>query len=388
MQLETTQPVMESVKIDESSHAAIPFHILLEKYDYELPHRGEYLEGQIIKIVDDAIFVNVGAKRDAIVPYDEFDGLGESFLESLSHGDEVPVYVLNTPRGDHELLVSLEKGLALRDWETAVQHQENKDLLQLPVSGHNKGGVMVQLGRLEGFVPNSHIPSIQYIHDSRQRSAIKSKMVGQNLPVKVIEIDQGRERLILSGTAAQEEYRRQQLASLEAGMIVKGHVVSLVKFGAFIAFNGITGLLHISNMDWATIKHPSEIFSKGDEVEVKIDKVDLEKEHIHLNRKVLLPNPWELFPQRYSEGDLVAGVVQETVDYGAFIEMPSGIRGLVHISEMNVPRDSTVADVYTSGDEVLVRILDINPEEERLGLSIRRVGMEAELLWMTDNNEA
>lgn len=385
MQLETTQPVMESMKIDESSHAAVPFHILLEKYDYEVPHRGEYLEGEIIKIGEDAIFVDVGAKRDAIVPYDELGELGETFIDSLSRGDAVPVYVLNTPRGDHELLVSLEKGLALRDWETAVQHKENSDMLELPVLGYNKGGVLVGLGRLEGFVPNSHIPSIQYIHDSRQRSSAKSKMVDNTLPVKIIEIDQARERLVLSGTAAQEEYRRQKMNELQAGSIVTGRVVSLVKFGAFVEFDGITGLLHISNMDWATINHPSEVFSKGDEVEVRIDKVDLKKEHIHLNRKALLPNPWELFPQRYSEGDLVSGVVQETVDYGAFVEMPSGIRGLVHISEMNVPRDSNVSDVYSSGDEVLVRILDIKPEEERLSLSIRRVGMEAELLWMADN---
>jgi small subunit ribosomal protein S1 len=364
------------------------FADMLDSFDYTVPQQGEFLEGTIIRIDEDAIFVNVGAKRDGIIPHTDLDQLEEEQLAELSTGDSIPVYVLRTPVGEQELIVSLYKGLQQRDWDWAESCLESEELLKLNVVGHNKGGLLVEFGRLRGFVPNSHVAELRHVRDSSQRKAFKDKTRHDELVLKVIEVDRDRRRLVLSETAAMAEQRQSRLEKLEEGMVMTGTVVNVIKYGVFVDLDGVHGLLHISKIDWHHIEHPSNVFQVGDEVEVLIDEVDVDKERVSLNRKVLMPTPWDAFAEEHAVGELVEGKVTNVLDFGAFVEVADGIEGLIHISEINMPHAGSPEAVLQSGDVVLARIISIEPDRERLSLSLRRVTTSEELEWMARKAEA
>jgi small subunit ribosomal protein S1 len=367
---------------------AASFADMLDNFDYAVPQQGQFLEGTIIRIDEDAIFVNVGAKRDAIIPHTDLDQLEEEQLADLAAGDTIPVYVLRTPVGEQELIVSLFKGLQQRDWDWAEECLTSGELLELKVVGHNKGGLLVEFGRLSGFIPNSHVTELRHVRDASQRKAFKDKTRNDTLMVKVIEVDRDRRRLVMSETAALAEQREQRLEELEEGAIMTGTVVNVVKYGVFVDLDGVHGLLHISKIDWHHIDHPSNVFSVGDEVEVMIDEVDVAKERVSLNRKVLRPTPWDAFAEEHAVGDLLEGKVTNVLDFGAFVEVADGIEGLIHISEINMPHAGSPQAVLQSGDVVLARMISIEPERERLSLSLRRVTTSEELEWMARKAEA
>jgi len=359
------------------------FEQLLDDYEYPQPKRGQILKGRIIRIEDDIVLLDVGAKRDAMVPYDEVDQLGEELLESLSRGDEFPVYVTRTPVGEENLLVSLERGLEQQDWERAERCQENDETVELEIVNYNKGGFIVAFGRIQGFVPNSHVPSLRHSHNRDKQIALKAKRVGETLPLKIIEIDRQRERLVLSATAAQKELRKARLRELTEGQVIEGTVVHLTNYGAFVDLgHGVTGLLHVSRIAWEHIERPEDVLDIGDDVEVLIDNIDLERERVSLNRKALLPGPWEQFAQKHEVGELIEGEVTAATDFGVFVRLPAGVEGLVHVSEMDMARASKPEDVLKPGDQVLVRIISIDPDQQRLGLSRSRVTTEEEIHWM------
>jgi small subunit ribosomal protein S1 len=364
------------------------FADMLDNFEYAVPQQGQFLEGTIIRIDEDAIFVNVGAKRDAIIPHTDLDQLEEEQLAELSTGDTIPVYVLRTPVGEQELIVSLYKGMQQRDWDWAEECLASGELLDLNVVGHNKGGLLVEFGRLSGFIPNSHVTELRHVRDASQRKAFKDKTRNDTLVVKVIEVDRDRRRLVMSETAAMAEQRQQRLEELEEGTVMTGTVVNVVKYGVFVDLDGIHGLLHISKIDWHHIDHPSNVFSVGDEVEVMIDEVDVAKERVSLNRKVLQPTPWDAFAEEHAVGELIEGEVTNVLDFGAFVQVADGIEGLIHISEINMPRAGSPEAVLQSGDVVLARIISIEPDRERLSLSLRRVTTSEELEWMARKAEA
>jgi 4-hydroxy-3-methylbut-2-enyl diphosphate reductase len=192
----------------------------------------------------------------------------------------------------------------------------------------------------------------------------------------------------MSAKAAEKEARLEQLQAIEEGQIMTGRVDNLVNYGAFVDLGHVTGLLHISQIAWQQIDHPADVLEVGDEVEVRIERVDEERERIGLSRKVLLPSPWEAFAEKHEVGDLIEGQISGLVDFGAFVTLPSQIEGLVHISEINLPADVSPAEVLQIGDRVLVRIISIDPEEERIGLSLRRVSAAEEIAWLSDKREA
>lgn len=366
-----------------------PFLELIEAYDFPQPKRGDIIHGEILRIDEDVVFIDIGSKRDAMVPYREVEQLDEAFLNKLSAGDTVPVYVTQTPLGSDQLIVSLERGLQELDWERAIELQKEDTSIELNVVNYNKGGVVVEFGRIQGFVPNSHIPALQNVYAKDERTSHKSKMVDSTLHLKIIEIDPQKERFVLSAKAAQKEQRRERLKTLSVNDDVSGEVVNLKPYGAFVDIgDGIVGLLHISCMSWKHIAHPREMFSVGDEIEVRIDKIDIEQEKISLNHKVLLPNPWETFAEKWSEGDLLEGKVTAVVDFGAFVQVADGVEGLLHKNEMLLPTDGAPGDALEVGDKILVRIMQIDEEEERLSLSKRRVTAEEEVTWMRAKHQA
>ncbi len=373
---------MEQQLEQQYDEGAASFAELLKLYESPQPKRGEILQGKLLRIEDDLLYVDIGAKRDAIVPYEEVSQLDEQLLESLSRGDTVPVYVVRTPNEDGQLVVSLERGLAQQDWQRAEEMMNNDETVELEVVGHNKGGLLVQFGRIRGFVPNSHEPELRRINDRRRETSYKAKIVGETLPLKVIEIDRERERLVLSVTSARRELREEQLDDLQVGQVVTGRVVNIVDYGAFLDLGYVTGLLHVSKLAWEKVDHPADVLSIGDEIEVLIDSIDPNKERISLNRQALLPSPWQKFAGEHQEGELIEGVVTAVVDFGAFVLVAPGIEGLIHISEMEGHVENAEG-VLQPGDTVLTRILSLDTERERLGLSMRRVTREEQVEWMT-----
>jgi small subunit ribosomal protein S1 len=241
--------------------------------------------------------------------------------------------------------------------------------------------LLVQFKNIRGFVPNSHEPKLRRLNDEREEVSYKSRLVGEPLPLKIIEIDESRERLVLSATAARRDLREQQIEDLEPGMVITGRVINLVKYGAFLDLGFVTGLLHVSKISWDKIEHPQDIFQLGDEVEVLIEKIDPDQERVSLNRRDLLPNPWQQFATRHEEGELISGEVTALVDFGAFVFVAPGIEGLIHVSEME---GTDPLEILTVGDRVLARIISIDSERERLGLSLTQVTREEQEAWMLE----
>jgi len=366
-----------------------PFFDLIEEYDFPQPQRGDIIHGEILRIDHDVVFIDIGSKRDAMVPYQEVAQLDDEFLENLSTGDTVPVYVTRTPVGSEQLLVSLERGLQELDWERAAKLHEDDTTVELKIVNYNKGGFVVEFGRIQGFVPNSHIPTIQNVYNHDQRTSYKSKQVDNTIKLKIIELDPQRERFVLSAKSAQKDQRKELLSNLSIGDKFTGTVVNLKHYGAFIDIgDGLVGLLHISRMAWEHINKPDDLFSIGDEVEVLVDKIDVEKEKISLNRKALLPSPWQTFADKQAAGDLVEGEVTAVVDFGAFVRVDEGIEGLLHKNEMNIPSDTAPSEALAEGDVILVRIVQIDVAQERLSLSTRRVTASEEISWMQSRQEA
>lgn len=379
---EQPQPVDPANSTPASGNGRSSFAQLLAEYEFPRPKRGDILTGQVLRI-SDVVYLDVGSKRDAMVPHDEVAQLDQEFLDELEVGDEFPVYVTETPRGSEQLIVSLERGLQELDWDKAKALQAEDASVELEVTGHNKGGLLVEFRRIEGFVPNSHLPGLQRAWDSRRQTSYKATQVGKTLPLKFIEVDRQGERLVLSATAAQREQQRQRLESLIEGKVVTGKVADLKPYGAFVDLdNGLTGLLHISKIAWEHLDHPADALQVGEEVEVRLDKIDLERGRISLNRQALLPNPWEQFAAKHKVDELIAGTVTAVVDFGAFVRVAPHIEGLLHKSDMDVPYEGEPADVLRPGDEILVRIVHLEPDDERVGLSMRRVSAAEELEWM------
>ncbi len=358
------------------------FEAALDTFDYEIPVRGQILEGEIIQINEDSVLVDIGAKRDAIVPRKDLDRLDDDLRESISQGDQIPVYVLRTGKVGGDLLVSINRGLEQEDWERAASQLETGEVLHLPIIDQNRGGLVVRFGRLRGFVPNSHIPELRRDGSGDHLKQQKEEMIGDELVVKVLEVNQKRRRLVLSSRAARRERRLIRLKELHVASTLTGTVVNLVDFGAFVDLGGVDGLVHISELDWSRVDHPSELLEVGQELQVKVLDVDVERERISLSRKALLPSPWHSVTESYAPGDLVEGEITNVRNFGAFMMLPEGVEGLIHVSEIGIDGPGNPEDVVHPGDKVLARILDIESDRERISLSLGRVTKEEQLAWL------
>jgi small subunit ribosomal protein S1 len=372
----------------DSEEWQILFKELLDDYDYEDPVKGQIIPGEVIQVDEDSILVDIGAKRDAIVPRKDLDRLDDEMLDSIKQGDQVPVYVMRTGNVGGDLLVSINRGLEQEDWERADKMLESGEAVELEIIGQNKGGVVVRYGRLRGFVPNSHIPDLRRDTDRDEMRSQKDELIGETLVVKVIEVNQPRRRLVLSSRAARQERRLHRLKELAEGTMVIGKVVNLVDFGAFVDLGGVDGLIHISELDWSRVDHPSEVLELGQDVEVKITNVDVDRERISLSRKHLLDNPWDSMTDKYAAGDLVEGEITNVRDFGAFVMLPEGIEGLIHVSEIGIVGPGSPLDVVHPGDTVIARVLDIEPDRERISLSLSRVTKDEQLAYLERQEQA
>lgn len=356
------------------------FAAMLEDYTREVPMRGSIMEGEVLKVSNDAIYLDVGAKQDAFVPSRELELFDDEFADNIKRGDQLPVYIEHIEVSDNLLAASLDKGIASRDWTTAEEKLKANEIVEAEVIGYNKGGVLARFGRINGFIPNSHIPELRYA-DNRQ--SYKARLIGEKMNLKVIEVEQERERLLLSQRKAQKELRRDHLMTLAVGQVVEGRVVNLTDFGAFIDIgHGLTGLAHISKLSYERIDHPREAVTEGESVSVMIDDIDVDRERVSLDRKEMLPNPWAVFAESHEIGNRVEGEVVKVVDFGIFMRLDNGLEGMIHVSELPQWMANDPASALREGDRVLAAILEIDLQEERMRLSLKSVGYEEEMSWM------
>lgn len=360
------------------------FKTLFEEYDFAPLKKGEMVEGRVIQFDQDSILIDVGTKFDAVVPRRDFSRIHEDDLERIEEGDRVEVAVLKPPRRGGELLVSLSQGLAQSDWERAAELHESEEPIEVEITGYNRGGLVTEFGYLRGFIPNSHFSRTVRLKGSKGLDSIKHDAVGTSMTVRVIEADPEQNRLVLSAKEAEKSQLQQRFLDLKKieGSIVEGEVVNLTEFGAFVALGGVDGLIHKSELSWDTIDHPREVIEVGDQVTVKIMGVDVDRQRISLSLKALEPGPWEDIQSEMKEGELIQGVVTNLVHFGAFVRLPVGVEGLVHESQMEIIGHDAPKDIIAPGDEILVRIIDIDPERQRIGLSMIEVTYDEYSKWI------
>jgi len=382
----------------EGSGEVHPMALLLDEIDKTLlePQGGEIRTGIIVDKRPHEILVDIGYKSEGIVSGREIERLSDS-IASLSIGDEVPVYVLREDK-DGNLLLSISRAQAEKDWERAESLMTSQQVFESCVAAYNRGGVIVKIGQVRGFVPASQLSADSQSQGEEQTEESEDRwaqLVGANLMLKVIDIDRKRNRLILSERLAVREWRRQQkeqlLDRLKEGDIYDGIISSIADFGAFVDLGGADGLIHLSELSWNRVNHPNEVVSVGDNVKVQILSVDQERRRIGLSLRRLQPQPWDVVNQTYEVGQVVRGRITKLVNFGAFARLEKdGIEGLIHVSELTDRRITHPKEVVTEGDEFDLRIIRIDTDKRRMGLSLKQAlppSVETEVDWQVGQNE-
>jgi small subunit ribosomal protein S1 len=370
---------------------------LFEQYleqdlDLDLPGRGDLREGVIVEIRPSELLVNVGSKRDGVVPQSDLARLEPEFVKSLHEGQTVDVVISKQPDDDGIFVLSMADALQQRDWIHAQELMDSGEITTHKVVGYNKGGLTVEFNHLRGFVPASHIVDMPRNLSEDQRRIELENRIGQKMRLKVIEVERRRRRLVMSESLAEREYqaqRREELfKTLKVGDIITGEVRSLRPFGAFVDIGGGDGLLHVSEIGWSNINHPREALEVGQTIDVQVIRIDPDNQRIGLSRKRLLANPWDTVEERYKPGDIIDTTITRIVDFGAFAELEPGIEGLIHISEI---ADIAVAEPLKTirvGDEVKAKVLRVDRKRQRVGLSLRQAdGNEGRMSGNEDRDE-
>lgn len=330
--------------------------------------RGEFLTGRVIQVNDDGAMVDVGYKTEGFIPVNQLTHRKDvNPRELLEEGQDVKVVVLKVNHSEGQVLLSKRQADVEAAWFSILEAHQKGEVLESTCVEQVKGGLIVDIG-LRGFVPASHV-------DLRPVSDL-SDYVGEVMRLKVLEVDQKRRKVVLSRKKALEDERdklkEKTLNELAEGQIVSGEVARLTNFGAFVNLGGVDGLVHISEMSWKRIKHPSEIVRVGEQVDVRVLGVDRSKERISLSLKQARPDPWQDLEEKFGIGNVVPGKVTKLAKNYAFVEVMDGIEGLVPLSELSEFRVSKSSDVLTVGQEVKVRVIDLKPDQRRMTLSVRQ----------------
>ncbi len=344
----------------------------------ELPQAGEIKTGTIASITPGQIMVSVGAKSEGIINGQEFELIPPDVFASLEVGQQIPVYVITPEDHNGNLILSYIRALEAESWDKASAIMKDKGAFTGKVIGFNRGGLLVSFEKLTGFVPTSQLSYTRRMELSGE-AAEKGfgEMIGQEITLQIIEVDQERRRLIFSERAASHEtrdtIRDKVIEKLEIGDIRTGRVTSLADFGAFVNINGADGLVHLSEISWDRIRHPGDELKIGQEVQVQVISIDEDKRHIGLSIRRLKDDPWQAQIDNLKVGQLVEAKITRLTKFGAFAMMDNGIEGLIHISEISEEHIAHPKEVLHEDDKVTLRIIKIEPESHRVGLSLRRV---------------
>jgi small subunit ribosomal protein S1 len=362
-----------------------------------MPKSGDIRQGEVVEHLKNAILVDIGAKSEGIISGSELDVLSDEELEELAVGNEVAVFIVNPEDEEGNVILSYAKAAEEKDWQMVQKLAESGESYEGRVIGHNKGGLLLDVGRLRGFMPISQLgPSRNFNRDQSTATQLQ-KLVGNKMLAKVIEVDRSRNRLILSERAATREKRAAQreemLAELEVGEVRQGRVVNLTDFGAFVDIGGLEGLVHISELSWKRIGNPGDVLQIGDEIEVYVLDVDRERERVALSLKRLQTDPWTIVDEIYEEGQLVEATITKLAQFGAFarIQDEYELEGLVHISELSEEHVNHPKEVVRPNQAVTLRIIRVDPEQRQLGLSLKQVSsaryMETDLAMALEDSE-
>ena len=366
---EEAQPAKENVDHEDSSDFASAFEKTMTRI-----HGGQVLEGTVISVVDGEVFVNIGYKSDGVIPIGELSSDSDVKAEDLfKEGDKIEVEVTKVNDGEGNVILSRKNVESKKIWDELMSQENIEDKIFDAVGKEVvKGGLIADINGIRAFVPASQV-SVKYIENL-------SEFVGKPMRLKVLEVDRQRKRIVASQkqvllTEAAAE-KREKWEALVTGSKVNGIVRRIADFGAFVDIGGIDGLVHVTDAAWGRVKHPSDIFTIGQEIEVIILNVDVEKERVSLGYKQLQPKPWTLASEKYPVGSIVEGKVVRIVPFGAFVALESTIDGLIHISQVSVRRIAKVEDELKVGDMVRCKVLEVNSEAKRISLSRKEALLE------------
>src|SRR5215204_200520 len=360
----------ETAADDSQTSAEEDFGAILEKFEQEQTtfHSGETVKGKVIGISDHGVVVDFGYKSEGIVPLEEFTT--ENGELSVKNGDEVEVVIKNIHPGDAPPILSRNDVLRRKAWDT-IETAYNQGT---PITGYvvdkTKGGLRVDINGVEAFLPGS-------LADSRPNFNLDT-FRGKDIEAKVIKFSRKRNNIVLSRKALTDEVinaqKSETLSRIEQGFVIEGTIKNLTDYGAFVDIGGIDGLLHVTDMSWGRLLNPSEMFKVGDTVQVKVLKLDKEKEKVSLGYKQLIPDPWSSVVEIYPVGATIKGKISSVAEYGAFVELEPGVEGLVHVSEMSwSKRSKSPKQMFKPGEEVEVQVLGVDTEDRRISLGMRQL---------------
>ena len=344
-------------------------------HDYKTLKYGDVMEGIIMHLDREELLVDIGSKAEGIVPAKEYSSLSAEEKDKLEIGDSILVFVVQPENPEGHPVVSIDRARQEKSWRKLQEIHEQNEVIEAEVTNYNKGGLLVNLDGVRGFVPASQVSEIRG-GDESSKQADMARLIGTSLPLKVIEINRHRNRLILSERQAIQERRdvmkEKLIEELKEGEIRKGRVSSICDFGAFVDIGGADGLVHLSELSWSRVRHPSELLKIGEEVDVYVLGINAQEKKIALSIKRTQAEPWSRVASSYEVGKLVRGTVTQLANFGAFARIEDGIEGLIHVSELADERIQHPKQVVSEGQELLLRIIRIDPQRRRMGLSLRR----------------
>jgi len=336
---------------------------------------GDVLEGIVMQLDRDEVLVDIGSKSEGIIPNKELSSLADAERKALSSGDTVLVFVVQPENADGHAVLSIDRARQEKSWRVLQQKYEASEVIEAIVKNYNKGGLLVDLDGVRGFVPASQVTEIRG-GDEASKQGDMARLIGMSIPLKVIEINRHRNRLILSERQAIQERRdamkERLIGTLKEGEVRKGRVSSICDFGAFVDIGGADGLVHLSELSWSRVRHPSEVLKVGEEVEVYVLGINEDERKIALSLKRTQAEPWTRVAAQFEVGQLVKGTITQLANFGAFARIQDGIEGLIHVSELSDDRVAHPRNVVKEGDEMMLRIIRIDPQRRRMGLSLRR----------------
>jgi small subunit ribosomal protein S1 len=365
---QTTIPTSDARVVDGSDGLLLEIDgQIVPNYDATFApfEEGDVVSGRVVRIDNDEVLVDIGYKSEGVIPSNELSiRKNVDPHDEVEMGEEVDALVLTKEDQDGRLIMSKKRARFEKAWRRIEAAAESGEPVEGTVIEVVKGGLIIDLG-VRGFLPASLV-------DIRRVPNLDEYM-GTKIETKVIELNRSRNNVVLSRRAVLEEERKEILDRLQPGLIVEGQISNIVDFGAFVDLNGIDGLIHISELSWSHVNHPSEILSIGDTVQVKVLDIDRDRQRISLGLKQTQEDPWQRVVDTYNVGDELEGTVTKVVTFGAFVEILDGVEGLVHISELANHHVENPREVVQPGDDVRVKILEIDSDRRRLSLSVKRV---------------
>lgn len=349
---------------------------LLDQYDYEEnPKKGDVVKGTVISVNDDAAYVSIGTKAEAILPKKEIAVPAPEKASDVIHvGDELTVEIANNIKEEGSIVVSLVKMKKVEDWKEVRDAFENDQLVECVGKETNKAGLVVSIKSLRGFIPLSQ-GDVKFVKSL-------DNLVGQTFQVKVIDIDEHKNRLVLSRKAVLEaegeQKRAEALQNIEEGAVLEGTVVKIMPYGAFIDLGGVEGLLHISDISWKRVSSVDAVLQVGEKLNVLVQKFDQERNRISLSLKALQKNPWIAAIEKFEVGDVVKGEVKKLLPFGAILAIDPELQGLLHVSELTEKRGAVVKDLVNIGDVMNVKIIGIDTDKKKISLSVLAIQKDEE----------